>query len=236
MLPLTQKSMKINEHDTFACAWLDCECPAEIWPTDNSQERPWSFRSLEALQEMNSTRHHQQCLQALTKAVLWYSLYCNSMFTDLRHRPRPNTKLEKRKAHGAIKRLSPETMQKIANGYLFLDWFAIPQNLGIFFLQLFDISTTEWWAMAGGMGFLSAFWTQAGGDWGDFLTDHWYWSLFLRVGLEQLSLFPPRELNLKEPLFSPQRPQLLVAGYHHFPVPTTSVSRLFLLFTFEFHG
>lgn len=79
------------------------------------------------------------------------------MFTDLRHRPRPDTKLEKRKAHGAIKRLSPETMQKIANGYLFLDWFAIPQNLGIFFLQLFDISTTKWWAMAGGMGFLSAF-------------------------------------------------------------------------------
>lgn len=32
-----------------------------------------------------------------------------------------------RLAHGAIKRLSPETMQKIANGYLFLDWFAIPQ-------------------------------------------------------------------------------------------------------------
>ena len=94
MLPLTQKSMKINEHHTFACAWLDCECPAEIWPTDNSQERPWSFRSLEALQEMNSTRHHQQCLQALTIAVVWYSLYCNSMFTDLRHRPRPDTKLE----------------------------------------------------------------------------------------------------------------------------------------------
>jgi len=32
-----------------------------------------------------------------------------------------------RLAHGNIKKISPETMQRIGNGYLFLDWFAIPQ-------------------------------------------------------------------------------------------------------------
>lgn len=116
---------------------------------------------------MNSTRHHQQCLRALTKAVVWYSLYCNSMFTDLRHRPRERTQAawNSRKAHGAIKRLSPETMQKIANGYLFLDWFAIPQKLGIFFRnnpwESVPGSFPEWWAWSPG-GFHP-------NDWGDFL-------------------------------------------------------------------
>ena len=33
-------------------------------------------------------------------------------------------------AHGNIKKISPETMQRIGNGYLFLDWFAIPQLPG----------------------------------------------------------------------------------------------------------
>eukprot|EP00435_Cladocopium_sp_Y103_P002024 s1300_g1.t1 len=32
-----------------------------------------------------------------------------------------------RLAHGSIKKISPEQVQQIGNGYLFLDWFAIPQ-------------------------------------------------------------------------------------------------------------
>ena len=32
--------------------------------------------------------------------------------------------------HGGIKKISPETVQQIRQGYLFLDWFAIPQRPG----------------------------------------------------------------------------------------------------------
>ena len=105
------------------------------------------LKSTQALQERDSTCIIGSVYKALTIAVVWYSLdFFNSLprLTTLRfdvhwsfsHRLRLDTNLEKRKAHAAIKRLSPETMQKIANGYLFLDWFAIPQKLGILFLTV----------------------------------------------------------------------------------------------------
>lgn len=162
--------------------------------------------------EFNS--HHQQCVQALTKAVVWYSLYCNSMLADLRHCLRLGTNLEKRKAHGAIKRLSPETMQKIANGYLFLDWFAIPQNLGIFFRQLCEITITEWWktwrvnAGASLSRILNPTWP--GLRW---FPHYWYWTNFPESWPGTAFFVFTKGTEFEQSFFlTSLRPQLLVTG------------------------